>query len=60
MSNQVVIYVHDGVEVKKTGKKATKELVSKKLDVLYEITPTSQMVGSWTKWVRDTELYIVQ
>jgi hypothetical protein len=54
------VYVYEGVEVIKTGKKAAKELASKKIDTLYEITPSDRMVGSWKKWVRDSDLYVVE
>lgn len=52
-------YVHDNIEVKKTGKTATKTLSSGKKDTLFEITPIHTMNGSWKKWVRDAELYEV-
>jgi hypothetical protein len=29
----------------------------KRIDILYEITPTNEEDGSWKKWVRIEELY---
>jgi hypothetical protein len=50
-------YVYDNSEVKKTGRTSSKKLGSGKMDVLFEITPTDPMIGSWKKWVRDRDLY---
>lgn len=53
-------YVHEGIEVQKTGRVASKKLASGKVDILVEITPTLQQVGVWKKWVREHELFLVQ
>jgi len=53
-------YVYDNVEVIKTGKQARKTLASGKLDVLNEVTPKDADIGTWKKWVRDSDLYEVQ
>jgi hypothetical protein len=50
-------YVYDNSEVKLTSRKSEKTLGSGKKDVLFEITPTDPMTGSWKKWVRLTDLY---
>lgn len=52
-------YVFDNVEVKKTGRTASKKLKSGKVDELFEITPVDEAVGRWKKWVRDAELFEV-
>lgn len=53
-------FVYDNVEVRQTGRTAQKELRSKKIDRLVEVTPLDPMVGSWKKWVREAELFEVQ
>jgi len=56
-------YVHDGVEVVKTGRIAKKERqttgrrAAPAPSVMYEITPADKETGSWKKWVRDSDLY---
>jgi len=59
-------YVWNGSEVMMTGRTARKEGNSvatrsgrtvRRIDILYEITPTNNEDGSWKKWVRKDELY---
>ena len=58
-------YVHDGVEVVKTGRIAKREQAPMRASrraaptpsVLHEITPADKESGSWKKWVRETDLY---
>ncbi|MGZ8924443.1 MAG: hypothetical protein ACXW2E_01035 [Nitrososphaeraceae archaeon] len=52
-------YVYENVEVKKTNRTATKPLRSGKIDNLVEITPVQSIVGAWKKWVRESDLYII-
>lgn len=52
-------YVLDNVEVKKTGRTASKKLRSGKVDELFEVTPVDEKIGTWKKWVRDAELFEV-
>lgn len=61
-------YVFNGIEIKLTGRKASKEVdkVSRRqgtrekvTQILYEITPKSTEDGSWKKWVEMTELHTV-
>lgn len=54
------LYLYDGVLVVRTGRTALRILKSGKKDELIEITPSDQMIGSWKKWVRESELYTVQ
>lgn len=54
-----VNYVHEGVEVVKTGKKAGKKLASGRYDELVEITPANNVGGIWKKWVRESDLYSI-
>ena len=49
----MLTYVFEQSEVRKTGRQASRALKSGKTEVVYEITPTDSMVGSWKKWVRD-------
>lgn len=53
-------YVYENVEVKLTGRTASKKLKSGKIDELVEITPIHSIEGSWLKWVREVELFEVQ
>lgn len=56
-------YVFGDLEVKLTGREATKTLEAKgrrtenKTFTLYEITPSDAEEGSWKKWVKITDLY---
>jgi hypothetical protein len=53
-------FVYENNEVVKTGRTAKKNLTSGKVDVLFEITPKDQTLGTWKKWVRDADLFTVQ
>jgi hypothetical protein len=55
-----VTYVHENVEVRKTGRTAQNTLRSGKIDEVVEITPVDSTVGSWKKWVRSDQLFVVQ
>ena len=60
MSEQATSWVHDGVEVVKTGRIAQNTTRSGKPLELVEVTPLDQrMVGTWKKWVKESELYEV-
>lgn len=56
-------YVHEGIEVVKTGRIAKKERQTAGRratggpTIIYEITPADRECGSWKKWVKDVELY---
>lgn len=52
-------YVYEGIEVRKTGKTASKQLSSGRTDELVEVTPVDKMQGSWHKWARPTDLFEV-
>lgn len=52
-------YVYENAEVIKTGRTASKELRSGKVDVLYEITPKHSTTGQWRKWVKNSDLFEV-
>jgi hypothetical protein len=55
-------YVYDGIEVRKTGRTASKEsptLRGKRFVTLIEITPVGDDVG-WKKWVDENSLYVVE
>lgn len=52
-------YVFEGVEVKKTGRRAQNKLRSGKIDEIVEVTPVDHMTGSWKKWTREDALHEV-
>lgn len=60
MDNQETTYIYDNIEVKKTNRYAQKTLASGKVDILYEITPLHQTTGTWKKWIREGELFIIE
>jgi hypothetical protein len=51
------IYVHEGLEVKLTGRQARKELRSGKVSIVYEIAPADSESISFKKWVHMKELF---
>lgn len=52
-------YILGDVEVKKTGRTATKPVPGGKIITLVEVTPVSDYDGTWKKWVRpDTLIHI--
>lgn len=54
-------FVHDAVEVKKTGRTAEKAMPGGKKMVLCEVTPVNEYDGTWKKWVNPQALFeIVQ
>jgi len=53
-------YVFDNIEVRKTSRVAYNTLRSGKIDILIEITPVDQIVGSWKRWVKEESLFTVQ
>jgi len=64
------LYVFDNLEVKLTGRTAFKEPKSQagrrrfrpneQTEILHEITPADQELGSWKKWVPLAELYKIK
>jgi len=59
-SEQDQTYLFEDVEVRKTGREATKKLRNDKIDIRFEITPVDKMQGIWTKWVRTVDLYEIK
>ena len=53
-------FLHEDVEVRKTGRTATRKLRNDKIDERIEITPVDKMQGVWKKWVRLTDLYEIE
>jgi len=63
-------YVYNGVEVVLTGQKAERKIEAKnprtrayskpRVDTIYEITPADSETGSWKKWIRLEELYLIE
>lgn len=52
-------YVHEGIEVIKTGRTAERKLKTKTAE-LVEITPFDKEISSWKKWVDKRSLYDVK
>ena len=52
-------FVHGEIEVKKTGRKATKPLVGGKTMELEEITPLNDYDGTWKKFVNPNTLLTI-
>jgi len=57
MDNTQKTYVYDGIEVVLTGRKAQKQLRSKKTDEVVEIEQADKESASFKKWVRMKELF---
>lgn len=56
----MITYVHEGTEVRKTGREATRTLRgANKTMTLVEITPVDPMFD-WKKWVDPNVLFVVQ
>jgi hypothetical protein len=53
-------YIFENVEVKLTGREASRALPSGKLDILVEITPVLATIGTWKKWVRMQQMFFVE
>lgn len=60
LSERPKTYLHDDVEVQKTGRTATRKLRNNKVDERFEITPIEKIDGVWKKWVRETDLYEIE
>jgi len=56
-SEQTQTFLHEDVEVRMTGRTASRELRNNKVDERVEITPVDKMQGIWKKWVRPADLY---
>jgi len=52
-------YVLEDTEVVLTGRSAIRTLRNNKTDVRFEIKPANNEHGSWTKWVRMADLYVI-
>lgn len=56
-------YIYDALEVKWTGRKASKKKDwhrTKSITTIYEITPIDPESGSWKKWVKEEDLYKIE
>ena len=59
-------YVFNETEVKMTGRTAKKEIAARgrrteaKVFILYEVTPADNENGSWTNWVKMTDLFEIE
>ena len=52
-------FVHESIEVKKTGRSAEKPMPGGKKALLVEITPLSENDGTWKKWISPTSLFTI-
>lgn len=59
---EIETFVFEGVEVKKTGRKAKREVPRPKGEpiafYIFEITPIDGT--GWLKWVKNEELYMIE
>ena len=58
MTNETYV-TQDGIEVRKTGRKAKKAGLNKTIEMV-EITPANEYDGSWKKWVLPVTLFEIQ
>ncbi len=52
-------FVFNEVEVRKTGRFATKELLGGKTLTLFEVTPVHTWDGTWKKWANHNALLVI-
>lgn len=53
-------YVYENIEVKKTGRTASRTIgTSTKIQVVVEITPSDEDNGTWKKWVNPDQLFVI-
>lgn len=50
-------FVYDGIEVRKTGRTASKPSIGGKRQTLVEIEPVYDYDGLWKKWVHENALF---
>ena len=53
-------YLLDDIEVVFTGRTAKRTLKNGRIDERFEVKPSNAELGSWTKWVRITDLYEIE
>jgi hypothetical protein len=53
-------YLLDDIEVVFTGRTAKRSLKNDRIDERFEVKPSNNELGSWTKWVRITDLYEIE
>jgi len=53
-------FVYENVEVRKTGRTASRTLQSGKAEIVVEITPKNDKDGLWHKWVPERVLFVVE
>ena len=53
------IYIHDGIEVRLTGRVAQRELRRGKIDEVVEVKPIGIYTDKFSKWVRQKDLFVV-
>jgi hypothetical protein len=59
-SSEQKTYLLDDVEVVFTGRTAKRKLKNDRIDERFEVKPADKELGSWTKWVRITDLYEIE
>jgi hypothetical protein len=53
-------FVLSDLEVKLTGRKASRPMAGGKIQELVEVTPTDDSNGTWKKWVPRATLFEIQ
>ncbi len=53
-------FVYEGVEVKKTGRIASRQGAGARMVEVVEITPVNDYDGTWKKWVAPGALFVIQ
>ena len=52
--------IYNGEEVQLTGRTAVRSLRRNRTETVYEIKSLDPEAPIWTKWVKESELYIIQ
>ena len=56
MKEDTDIFIYEGIEVVCTGRTAERKGL-RRIDLLHEITPSSEEDGTWKRWVKLDNLY---
>lgn len=59
-SEPIKTYLLDDIEVVHTGRTAKRKLKKERIDERVEVKPANSAEGTWTRWVRETDLYEIE